>query len=33
MQALIRDAYASSPDVIARAKAAIADGMGKTVIK
>jgi tripartite-type tricarboxylate transporter receptor subunit TctC len=33
MQALIRNAYTSSPDVVARAKAAIADGMGKTVTK
>jgi tripartite-type tricarboxylate transporter receptor subunit TctC len=33
MQALIKSAYASSPDVIARAKSAIADGMGKTVMK
>jgi tripartite-type tricarboxylate transporter receptor subunit TctC len=33
MQALIRSAYASSPGVVGRAKAAIADGMGKTVLK
>jgi hypothetical protein len=33
MQALIKSAYASSPGVIARARSAIADGMGKTVMK
>jgi tripartite-type tricarboxylate transporter receptor subunit TctC len=33
MQALIRSAYASSPQIVARVRAAIADGMGKTVIK
>jgi tripartite-type tricarboxylate transporter receptor subunit TctC len=33
MQALIRSAYESTPDVIARTRAAIADGMGKTVTK
>jgi tripartite-type tricarboxylate transporter receptor subunit TctC len=33
MQTLISSAYASSPQVIARAKAAIAEGMGKTIVK
>ena len=33
MQALIRSVYASPPQVIARARAAIQDGMGKTVSK
>jgi tripartite-type tricarboxylate transporter receptor subunit TctC len=33
IQALIQSVYASSPEVVARAKAAIHDGMGKTVNK
>ena len=31
IQALVRSVYASPPEVIARARAAIKDGMGKTV--
>ena len=31
IQSLVRSVYASPPEVIARARAAIKDGMGKTV--